>query len=315
MKNRCLDPIYIVGPTATGKSDLAIAIAKALDGVIISADSMQIYRGLDIGTAKVGEEQRLCVPHRLIDIVDVDAQFSVAEFAQMAQREIKNAQDIGKLPIVVGGTGLYFEALIYPLSFAGTVKNDDLRDYLTAFYESNGAAALHDMLNFFDANSAERLHVNDVKRVIRALEIVLTTSKPMSENADEGYADDAKHITMIGLIADRAELYKRVNERVDRMFDDGLTEEALSVGDFEYQSMQAIGYKEFKSLEFDVVDGKKVPNKDSLERVKELIKQHTRNYAKRQITWFKRYKFAKWFDISEREEALEYAISRVCGKD
>ena len=313
MCNKNLQPIYIVGPTATGKSELALKLAKKLDGIVISADSMQIYRGLDIGTAKVSKEVMREVPHKMIDIVDFDAEFSVAEYARLAKIEIDKAVSAGKLPIVVGGTGLYFEALIYPMSFAGTIKNDELRDYLTYFCGLNGAQSLHDMLEFFDVESSNRLNINDVKRVVRALEIVLTTGQPMSKSGDKMHRAP-QNVTMIGLICDRELLYKRINERVDKMFEDGLLSEVLSVGNFEYQSMQAIGYKEFQQLQFDVIDGKKLVNSDSLEQVKQLIKQHTRNYAKRQLTWFKRYDFVKWFDINDIDRALEYAENVVYNK-
>ncbi len=313
MSDKNLQPIYIVGATATGKSELALKLAKKLDGIIISADSMQIYKGLDIGTAKVSKDVMRDVPHKMIDVVDVDAEFSVAEYARLARKDIESAISAGKLPIVVGGTGLYFEALIYPMNFAGTLKNNELRDYLTYFCTFNGAQALHDMLEFFDEESANRLNVNDVKRVIRALEIVLSTGKPMSKSGDKMYKTP-QDVTMIGLTCDRELLYKRINERVDKMFEMGLADEVLSVGNFEYQSMQAIGYKEFKQLQFDIVDGKKQPNSGSLEEIKQLIKQHTRNYAKRQITWFKRYNFIKWFDVSDIDGALEYAENIVYNK-
>lgn len=312
-ESKRIDPIYVVGPTATGKSDFAVRLAKELDGVVISADSMQIYRGLNIGTAKVSEEEMRGVEHKLINIVDADEEFSVAEFAQLAKCEIQKAQNAGKVPIVVGGTGLYFEALIYPMSFANTVKNEALRNYLADFLKFNGADALLETLKFFDSESASRLNVNDTKRVIRALEIALCTGKPMSENGDEMRRRE-QNVTMIALNCDRQLLYDRINERVDRMFEAGLVQEVLSVGSFDYQSMQAIGYKEFKQLEFDAIDGKKQPNSESLTRVKELIKQHSRNYAKRQLTWFRRYDFAKWFDIGELDSALNYAKDVVFGK-
>lgn len=305
MTNAHLQPIYIVGPTASGKSELALRLARELGGVIISADSMQIYRGLDIGTAKVSKRLRDEIPHKMIDIVGYDEEFSVAEFATLAQAEISSAISDGKFPIVVGGTGLYFEALIYPLSFASTTKNAALRSYLEAFLQQNGQAALHGMLAFFDSDSADRLNQNDSKRVIRALEIALTTGKPMAQSSDSR-RPTSQNIIMIGLNCDRQELYRRINARVDEMFDSGLVDEALSVGSFAYQSMQAIGFKEFSALTFDDIGGKMTPNAQSLAHIKELIKQHTRNYAKRQITWFKRYDFAKWFDISDLDAAVSY---------
>ncbi|MBO4380636.1 MAG: tRNA (adenosine(37)-N6)-dimethylallyltransferase MiaA, partial [Clostridia bacterium] len=179
-----LQPVYIVGPTASGKSALALKLAREFDSVIISADSMQIYRGLDIGTAKESKEVLSEVPHKMIDIVDKDQEFSVAEYADMAKVEIAKALENGKLPIVVGGTGLYFEALLYPMSFANTVKNPELRNKLARELEKYGAKHLHDRLASLDSKTAERLHENDTKRVIRALEIILTTGKTLEENKD-----------------------------------------------------------------------------------------------------------------------------------
>ncbi len=303
-------PVFIAGPTATGKSELALKLAKLRDGVIISADSMQIYKGLDIGTAKVSADVREEFPHKLIDIVEADGEFSVAMFKRLATDEIIKAQSEGKLPIVVGGTGLYFEALFNPLSFAHTSKNTAIRDYLEAFLNQNGAEALHDMLEFFDSDSANRINVNDVKRTIRALEIALDSDKNMTQSADKS-SNEFNDAILVVLNADRGRLYNRINARVDDMFEKGLVNEALSIGKFDCQSMQAIGYKEFRDLKFSCVNGKLVPDESSLAEVKDKIKQHTRNYAKRQITWFKRYSFAKWFDIDDRNGAIEYILSRL----
>ncbi len=310
MKRHLLQPVYIIGPTASGKSELAVCLARELDGVIISADSMQIYRGLDIGTAKESEAVRREIEHKLIDVRDVDEQFSVAEYAQLAQEEIKSALDRGKLPVIVGGTGLYIEALIYPMRFASTCKNEDIRAYLQYVCENSGARALHGWLEFFDPEAANRLHENDVKRVIRALEIYLTTGKPMSAHKD---ASDEPNVIMVGLNAERQELYRRINERVDKMFQQGLVQEALSVGNFGYQSMQAIGYKEFADCKFSVKNGEFCLEDGEEERIKELIKQHTRNYAKRQLTWFRKYGFVRWFDCGELRKALEW-IKRQLAK-
>lgn len=296
-------PIYIVGPTASGKSALAVALARKFDGVIISADSMQIYRGLDIGTAKESESVRKEIPHKLIDVVDCDREFSVAEYANLAKKEIENAQQAGKLPIVVGGTGLYFEALLYPMNFAHTVKNPQLREELQSRLSAYGAHALHEQLRQLDEQTAERLHENDTKRVIRALEIILTTGKTLRENGDERKNPD---VVMIGLNTSREVLYNRINNRVDKMFQDGLVDEVLSVGSFDYQSMQAIGYKEFAKCNYSVVNGKYVIDGEELTLIKEKIKQHTRNYAKRQLTWFRKYDFVKWFDCDDVKSAIDY---------
>ncbi len=298
-------PVYIVGPTASGKSELALLVAKKFDGVIISADSMQIYRGLDIGTAKVSKEVQAQAEHKLIDIVDFDEEFSVAQYREAAKNEISAAQEMGKLPVVAGGTGLYFESLLYPMSFANTDKHSTLRDELQREYEAYGAEKLHDKLKSLDEEAAKRLHPNDVKRVIRALEIVLTSGKPMRCAGDR--KEEPSDVIMVGLETDRQKLYDRINARVDKMFEQGLAEEALSLAKFDCQSMQAIGYKEFKACRYDIDgEGKIRISKEEADRIKNDIKQHTRNYAKRQLTWFRRYKFAKWFECGDYDEALNY---------
>lgn len=303
-----LAPIYIAGPTASGKSALAIKLARIYDSVVISADSMQIYRGLDIGTAKEDKCILDEIPHKLIDVVDNDAEFSVAEFANLARVEIAKAQNQGKLPIVVGGTGLYFEALLYPMSFANTIKNEDLRARLQQELETYGAKALHDKLKSLDIDTASKLHENDTKRVIRSLEIIISTGRPLRDNRDNLQDPD---VTMICLNTDRQVLYDRINERVDQMFDKGLVNEVMSVGSFDYQSMQAIGYKEFRDCNAQKVGNNYVIDENELLTIKEQIKQHTRNYAKRQLTWFRKYKFVKWFDCYDVDNAIEYLCNII----
>ncbi|MDE6302282.1 MAG: tRNA (adenosine(37)-N6)-dimethylallyltransferase MiaA, partial [Clostridia bacterium] len=247
---------------------------------------------------------------KLIDIVYYDAEFSVAEFAEMERKEIESAQNRGKLPIVVGGTGLYFESLLYPMSFAGTIKNVELRNQLQAELEEKGAIALHNKLRELDEDSANRLHPNDSKRVIRALEIIMTTGKTLKENEDKKHEEP--DVIMVAFDTDREKLYSRINERVDEMFDCGLVNEVLSVGRFDCQSMQAIGYKEFADCKHTVDDkGNYQLSQDEENRIKQLIKQHTRNYAKRQLTWFRRYKFIKWFEVGDYKGALEYILSKI----
>lgn len=309
--NKIYPPIFIAGPTASGKSALAVKLASIYDSVIISADSMQIYRTLDIGTAKEDRAVRDKIPHKLIDVVNPCDEFSVAEFARMAKIEIDNAQKQGKLPIIVGGTGLYFEALLYPMSFAGTNKNEELREKLQAELAGIGAHAMHEKLAKLDPQTANRLHENDTKRVIRALEIVLTTGKTLAENEDERETPD---VIMVALNTDRAVLYDKINKRVDKMFDDGLVQEVLSVGDFSYQSMQAIGYKEFANCNFSVENGKFIVDADELEQIKDKIKQHSRNYAKRQLTWFRKYDFVKWFDVADQDGAIKYISQKIAEK-
>ena len=304
-------PIFIAGPTASGKSALAIKLAKRFDSVIISADSMQIYRTLDIGTAKEDKSVRKKIPHKLIDVVDANEEFSVAEFAQMAKNEISKAQEDGKLPIVVGGTGLYFESLLYPMSFANVIKNPELREKLQAEFHKLGAAAMHEKLCELDPETAQRLHENDEKRIVRALEIILTTGKTLAQSSDKKETPD---VIMVALDTDRQKLYERINERVDKMFDMGLVDEVYSVGSFAYQSMQAIGYKEFAPYEPQYIDGHFTLSTQEIAEIKDKIKQHTRNYAKRQLTWFRKYDFIKWFDVNEQDEAIEYIENQINNK-
>lgn len=309
--SKILPPIYIAGPTASGKSALAVKLASKFDSVIISADSMQIYRTLDIGTAKEDISIREKIPHKLIDVVDPNEEFSVAEFARLAKTEIENAQNSEKLPIIVGGTGLYFEALLYPMSFANTNKNDVLRESLQKELQNIGAHAMHQKLESLDPQTANRLHENDTKRVIRALEIVLSTGKTLEQNQDERQKPD---VIMVALNTDRDVLYERINKRVDKMFDEGLVQEVLSVGDFSYQSMQAIGYKEFANCNFSLKNDKYVVGDAELDQIKDKIKQHSRNYAKRQLTWFRKYDFVKWFDINDVDGAIDYISQKIAEK-
>lgn len=304
-------PIFIAGPTASGKSALAIKLAKRFNSVVISADSMQIYRTLDIGTAKEDKSVREKIPHKLIDVVDANEEFSVAEFAQMAKNEISKAQEDGKLPIVVGGTGLYFESLLYPMSFANVIKNPELREKLQAEFHELGAAAMHKKLRELDPETAQRLHENDEKRIVRALEIILTTGKTLAQSSDKKETPD---VIMVALDTDRQKLYERINERVDKMFDMGLVDEVYSVGSFAYQSMQAIGYKEFAPYEPQYIDGHFTLSTQEITEIKDKIKQHTRNYAKRQLTWFRKYDFIKWFDVNEQDEAIEYIENQINNK-
>ncbi len=306
--NFTLKPIYIVGPTGSGKSSLAMKLAVLLDGIIISADSMQIYKTLDIGTAKESIENRKLIQHEMIDIVDVSSEYSVAEYAVDAKKHIENALKCEKTPIIVGGTGLYFEALFYPMSFGSTSKNEQIRNLLEKELEDNGAVYLHKKLEDVDFETASKLHVNDTRRVIRALEIALCGGVTKSERRDNR---EKPNVLVIGLNTDRAKLYDRINKRVETMFDEGLVNEVYSVGSFEYQSMKAIGYKEFKIAKPTIENGKFVLDKADEEAIKELIQKNTRNYAKRQITWFRRYDFVDWFDVDDHESAIEFVMKEL----
>ena len=276
--------IFIVGPTASGKSDMAMSIAKTFDCEIISCDSMQIYKGLNIGTAKESDENRQKVKHYLIDVVNFDEEFSVAQFQKLAFEAMDEIWQKGKTPLIVGGTGLYVESLLKPLSFSNTDKDTAIREQLKNDLEKYGAVELFRRLSEVDSETAKKLSVNDTKRVIRALEIFYKTGKPKSQLQDETQKPNFDYL-MIALDMDRALLYERINKRVDNMIMKGLVQEAMSVDNLGYQSMQAIGYKEFKDY-----------NGFNLIEVTEKIKKNTRNYAKRQLTWFRRYKEANWIN-------------------
>lgn len=285
--------IFIVGPTASGKSDMAMSIAKTFDCEIISCDSMQIYKGLNIGTAKESEENRQKVKHYLIDVVNFDEEFSVAQFQKLAFEAMDEIWQKGKTPLIVGGTGLYVESLLKPLSFSNTDKDTAIREQLKNDLEKYGAVELFRRLSEVDSETAKKLSVNDTKRVIRALEIFYKTGKPKSQLQDETQKPNFDYL-MIALDMDRALLYEKINKRVDNMIMKGLVQEAMSVDNFGYQSMQAIGYKEFKDY-----------NGFNLFEVTEKIKKNTRNYAKRQLTWFRRYKEANWINAFDELTVLK----------
>ena len=281
--------ILIVGATASGKSQAGVELAKKFNGEIISCDSMQIYEDMDIGTAKVTCEEMQGITHHLIDVVDPTAEFSVGEFATMADKAISDIISHGKTPIVVGGTGLYVDGILYPMTFGGD-KNIEIRNELERQLALYGKEYMHSMLAEIDPIDAKKIHPNNTKRVLRALEIYKTTGVCKSD-LQEKTRDLKYEICMIALDVDRQILYEKIDARVDKMFEMGLLDEVkqlLSRGvGFENQSMQAIGYKEFK----EYFNGFK-----TLEETKEIIKQNSRNYAKRQLTWFRKYDFAKWFD-------------------
>ena len=289
--------LFIVGPTASGKSDFAVQVAKLLKTDVVSSDSMQIYKDMTVGTAKITPEEQQGVTHHLIDFVNPKDSFSVAEYREKALPVIDELLKNGKTPIISGGTGLYVNGILYPMNFSDTSKDDKLRKSLENEYDEKGADFMHEKLAALDEKSALKIHKNDKKRVVRALEINLTHG-----NRDENDMKKPSYeYEMIGLSGgDRASLYDRINKRVDKMFENGLIDEVKSLINFgvsfDCQSMQAIGYKEFKGF-FDGI----LSEND----LKELIKKDTRNYAKRQLTWLRQYKDIKWFDAAT-DDAYEY---------
>ncbi len=289
--------ISVVGPTASGKTALAIALAKKLNTEIISADSMQIYKELSVGTAKPTIEEMQGIPHHLIDIMLPSEEFSVAKFSELADEKAQELLSRSKIPIVCGGTGLYLNALIEGNKFENNERNSELREKLWQEYEEFGALYMHDKLKAVDTVSAENIHMNNVKRVLRALEVYIETGIPLTELNKINKAENDKYkACIIGICPnDREVLYNRINLRVDLMLEAGLLEEAKKV--FEYENLsqtakQAIGYKEFFPYFKDEM---------SLEECAETLKRNTRKYAKRQLTWFRRDSRVKWILYNEND--------------
>ena len=299
--------LIITGPTATGKTSFAIKCAKIFNGEIISADSMQIYKDLNIGTAKATKEEQNEVKHYLIDTVNPNEDYSVQEFTEKTRELITNITNKNKLPILVGGTGLYIRSLIYPFSFCSTPKNDKIRNKYNKILNEKGKEYLYNLLKEKDYESALNIHINDVKRIIRALEICEITNNKKSTLNKCDKQEPLYNVILIVLNLNRQVLYKKINLRVEKMFESGLINEFnCCVNKYSLtrnnQCMQAIGYKELFKL-----------NEIGIDNTKELIKQHTRNYAKRQITFFKSFKdLAKWFNSeTEQELAIEYIASKL----
>lgn len=304
--------LILVGPTAIGKTSLSIELAKKLNGEIISADSMQIYKEMDIGTAKITDEEKSGIEHYLIDEVSPDTEFSVSDFQRKANDYIDKILLKGKLPIVVGGTGLYVNSLIYELDFTTSVSNWQLRDKYMDEAKLYGNQYVHDKLREVDFKSADRIHVNDLKRVIRALEVYEETGSPMSESYKDFRAlNDKFDLVMIGLTMDREELYKRINKRIDVMIEKGLIDEVEDLLDKGYSedltSMKGIGYKEVVNY---------LRGKCSFDETVEILKRESRRYAKRQLTWFRRESQIHWIDVGavKQEQVMEDAIKYTKNK-
>lgn len=301
--------VCIVGPTACHKTELSIELAKRIGGEIVSADSVQVYFGMDIGSAKPDVEERQGIAHHLIDCLPIDTpEFSASMFRDMALQAIQDIASRGKAPIVVGGSGLYVNALTYPLGFA-IPKNDAARENAAREYDKDALQA-HERLSRVDPVTASRLHPNDKKRIIRALEVYDCSGKPLSaygadfqNSAGEEAAFDP---LLIGLSMDREELYRRINLRVDVMMERGLLEEAKRIYDAKYEStlpaMRSIGYQQL----FSYFDGD-----CTLEDAIETIKQDTRRFAKRQMTWFRRDARIVWHDVTQWDQMKDHLIEQL----
>lgn len=291
--------IILTGPTAVGKTELSINLAKSLDADIISADSMQIYEYMDIGSAKVTKEEMNGVTHYLIDEVKPNYAFSVSEFQSRANKYIEKIHQEGKNVLVTGGTGLYLNSLIYNMDFAKSDANNELRDKLQQELKENGIDYMHQKLKELDSDAADRIHKNNTKRVIRALEVCLSGEKMNDFSNDLRFNEKYEPIIIV-LNREREHLYERINKRVDIMMDGGLIDEVKNLLSMGYTkdmiSMQGIGYKEI----IKYLDGEY-----TLDEAVEIIKRDSRRYAKRQLTWFRRYKDAKWFNLDEYSDKKE----------
>lgn len=284
--------IFIVGPTSVGKTKLSVDIAKEFSGEIISCDSMQIYKEFNIGTAKITEEEVRGINHYMIDILDGNQKFNVSEYKKMAENYIEEIYSHNSLPIFVGGTGLYLNSILYDFKFTESEEPNNLREQITEFYEKNGANLLYDLLLYLDYSSREKIHKNNIKRVIRAIEVCLNTGKEFSKQCKDYENNNDKYdYLIIGLTLDRKILYDKINSRVDIMINNGLVEEASSLykkyGEYS-QPFTAIGYKEFIPY---------FKREITLESCIDNIKQNSRKYAKRQFTWFNRNENIHWIDV------------------
>lgn len=295
--------VVIAGPTAVGKTAISIKVAAGIHGQIVSCDSMQLYKYMDIGSAKPSKEQLETVPHHLIDVIDPKENFSVVRYQQMAKEAINEIFDQGETPVITGGTGLYLNAMLYDMDFGANQGDVNYRKQLFDIAEHQGNDALFAKLKDLDPNAAERIHPNNVKRVVRAMEAIHFNGTGLADFASVNQKTNDYDSILIGLTRDRSELYQRIEERVDQLMEKGLLDEVKSLKNMGFTSadiaMKGIGYKEL----LDFLEGDY-----ELPVAIDLIKKNTRHYAKRQMTWFKRYPEMQWFNLSEdqtEEDSME----------
>lgn len=303
--------IILTGPTAVGKTKASIGLAKALNGEIISADSMQVYKEMDIGSAKIRPEEMQGIQHYLVDVLEPDEEFHVVRFQQMAKQAMEEIYAKGKVPIVVGGTGFYIQALLYDIDFTESNENTAYREELEKLAKEKGAEYLHDMLREIDPASADSIHANNVKRVIRALEFYKLTGQKISEHNEKERAKESPYEFCYFVLNDeRQRLYDRIDARIDQMLEDGLLEEVAALKNKGYTkdmvSMQGLGYKEI----LDYLNGNY-----TLDEAIYILKRDTRHFAKRQLTWFRRERDVIWIDKNEyghdEEKVLDVMLSYV----
>lgn len=293
--------IILTGPTAVGKSALAVSLAREIGGEIISADSMQVYRHMDIGSAKITQEEMAGIPHHLIDILEPDEEFHVVRFQALAKDAIKAIYDKGRIPILAGGTGFYIQSVLYDIDFTATEEDEAFRRQLEQFAKEQGNEALFERLRCIDPKSCEILHANNVKRVIRAIEFYEKTGKRISEHNEEQHEKESPYRFLYFVLTDeRARLYEKIDRRVDAMLDAGLVTEVRNLKAMgctrDLISMQGLGYKEV--LEY--LDGE-----CTLEDAVYRIKRDTRHFAKRQLTWFRREKDVTWISRQDFRQLSE----------
>jgi tRNA dimethylallyltransferase len=292
------DVLVIVGPTGVGKTALSLELAQSYHGEIISGDSMQIYRGMDVGTAKVSPEEQKAVPHHLLDILSPTESFSVQQYQQLAREKILEIGERGHLPMLVGGTGLYIESVIFDYQMPSVTEDLQLRQALFAQAEREGNEAIHQQLAEIDPEAAKKLHPNNLRRVIRAIEVFRLTGKPLLEQ--QGRGSTPFNVLWIGLMMPREQLYAQINRRVDQMIEQGLeleVQKLLASGSFEgHTAAQAIGYKEMIAY---------LKGEISKEAAIDAIKQGSRRYAKRQLSWFRRIREIHWFDKTDPKAFIE----------
>lgn len=302
--------IILTGPTAAGKTELSIRLAKEIGGEIISADSMQVYKKMNIGTAKIMPDEMDGIPHYLVDELDPAQEFHVVRFQQMAKQALDQIYQKGKIPVVVGGTGFYIQALLYDIDFSREDADQEYREHLGKLAKEKGNAYLHSMLSDVDPESAEAIHENNTKRVIRALEFYKKTGKKISQhNEEERKKESCYNFVYFVLSHDRNILYERIDQRVDRMLESGLIKEVEQLAKEGYSkdmvSMQGIGYKEV----FDYLEGRQ-----DLSETADCIKKDTRHFAKRQLTWFRREKEVTMINrqnYGSEDEILAFMLEKI----
>lgn len=307
--------IVLTGPTAVGKTSLSISLAKAVNGEIISADSMQVYKGMDIGSAKIRKEEMQGVTHYLVDILEPEEEFHIVKFQELAKAALEEIYAKGKIPILVGGTGFYIQAVTRDIDFTQAEQETSYREELEQFAKEKGAEYLHEKLREVDSKSAENIHANNVKRVIRALEFYHQNGTPISEHNEEQKQQTSPYnLAYFVLTAPREILYERIDRRVDQMMEEGLLEEVKSLRERGCHrgmvSMQGLGYKEILAY---------LEGEYPLEEAVRILKRDTSHFAKRQLTWFRREQDVIWVDKEQfhwnEAEILEYMMSVLKEQD